>query len=342
MVNLNVGNKWNNEFLDAIIKLNKKYKDTRITELFGNPAGQPYGGVRPEDRLPRLCGVDMVDFISKCEDNGIIINYTLNNVDMTRVILDRFELLNLQYFVSNMICFGIKRFTVYSPFVIKYIDWGNANVEISTIHNNYDFNYLNGFASLNKQVDKICLPIYMNRAPNAIVSFINSSPYKTAETIVNEFCVSISNTCNYRGECYFIQSCNKNIAYPFNLCTNYRKNGVGWLKAPFILPEWLDYYHDLGIDTFKLTGRTHPTESILKVLEKYMNKDSGDISLEELWGIGLPGQELVNDYRIPVKSILDIGFLKTLQLKPDCITEICGDSCNYCEKVFSQIGVRKC
>ena len=54
MIKLNCGNKWEPEFLNKVIELNKKYEknDIRITELYGNISNQTLPGVRAQERLP--------------------------------------------------------------------------------------------------------------------------------------------------------------------------------------------------------------------------------------------------------------------------------------------------
>ena len=121
--------------------------------------------------------------------------------------------------------------------------------------------------------------------------------------------------------------------YPFDLCTQKRaENPILWIKAPFILPEWLKLYNEqFGITSFKITGRTHPINSILKTIEMYLSQKTDSLmSIEELWGYGLPGNKLRNPIFIPAKKIADSQYLYGVFLFGGCGKAICGEECNVC------------
>lgn len=341
MIRLNIGNKWNLDFLNGILKLNQKYRHDgiQVTELYGNPVTLLYSakGVRPDDRLPRIPVDTLKNYIALCKKFGIIINYTLNRSCVADMIEAPAEIKKLQDEINYLAHLGIKRFTVYSPYYIQNLKF--PSLEVSTIHNNTDVNYIDGLTKL-PGVKKICLPIYINRDFIKLRFLVQRYAHIKFECIVNEFCVAHLNTCIYRAECYNIQSHGKTTKYPFNKCSNYRavaKNGVGWLKAPFILPQWLEIYHTLGIKHFKLTGRTHPTESILKVIEWYMKKEV-NVSLEKLWGIGLPHQSLITPAVIPTRRIARSKFLNFfLKRTESCEQNLCGETCTFCHKMAKKL-----
>lgn len=52
-------------------------------------------------------------------------------------------------------------------------------------------------------------------------------------------------------------------------CIQSRARAADWLKMNFIRPEDLKLYNTIGINHFKITGRTGSTNYILKVAEAY-------------------------------------------------------------------------
>ncbi len=59
-------------------------------------------------------------------------------------------------------------------------------------------------------------------------------------------------------------------------------NQEGWLRSRWIRPEDLHYYNDIGIDYFKLSGRTGTTSYLTSIMEDYM-RGSHEGSLLTLW-----------------------------------------------------------
>ena len=341
MVSLNVGNRWEEKFLDKVIELNERYKKNRIrvTELYGNDTNACLPGVRPEERLKNFGQPPSLEkYIQRAKENGIDINYTFNLSCIGNLIRrdtgNQHE--NIQIEIEILENLGVKRFTIYSPYILTHYKF-KSQLEVSTIHNNTNINYILGTASLNRNIDKVCLPIYLNRnfkrLQNLVPILKNMSI--SPELILNEFCTSYQSACMYRSECYNLQSHGHNIKYPFSVCSKARKDNPSlWLKAPFILPQWLEFYEEQGMTNFKLTGRTLPTENILRVLEYYMKRYC-NIPLEQLWGAALPYNVLENKEKVMTGDI-GLGFLKSF-MKEDCESLHCGYECTRCDDVWNNL-----
>ncbi len=339
MIKLNVGNKWDTEFLATVIELNKKYEknDIRVAELYGNTCNQTLAGVRPQARLPFGLPVSVEKYIKKANDNNIEINYTFNIACVGNLIQRDRVHSDIQTEIQTMENLGVKRFTIFSPYILTHFHF-NSKLEISTIHNNTNINNIIGTATLSENIDKLCLPIYSNRnfqRLKKIVPILNRMGVKP-ELILNEFCTSYNNVCILRTECYNLQSHELNMYYPFDMCSSARdKNPVQWFKAPFILPQWMDYYkNEYGIENFKLTGRTLPTPNVLRVLEYYMDKYC-DIPLEQLWGAALPHSELLNKDLVMTGDI-NISFLYEFENR-DCESLHCGYECRRCDIIWNDL-----
>jgi len=78
MINLMVGNNFEDSLLDGYIELNSKSDEVKITEMFGSIKNDPIGCAREEDRLPIFDFDKLSVFISKANSNSIKVNYTIN------------------------------------------------------------------------------------------------------------------------------------------------------------------------------------------------------------------------------------------------------------------------
>lgn len=323
----NVGNKWDPSFLDAVIGLNKKYTGNKVTSLYGDPFGIKFRGVRPANRLPKI-GLDKIqDYIDKASDNGIAINYTVN-----KSCIGAYE--EIDQLVDDMLRRHAEgsniMFTVASPFLLDRLKDCDIRIELSTIPNQTSVNFIAGILDTFKNVRKVCLPIYMNRDLDKIETLVANYPDIVFEVIVNEFCVSAKNTCIFRADCYNTQSHDIYSGELFSKCSRYREgNPAAWLMSPFILPQWLGVYGDAGIDSGKLTGRTIPQEMLLKNVERYLSREC-DCDLTDLWGSGLPGQNLPKS-GINTAELAESNFFKNFKNGVfSCEDRLCGEECRYC------------
>lgn len=127
-----------------------------------------------------------------------------------------------------------------------------------------------------------------NRDMNFLRDFSKTfGQYIDVEVMVNEFCLF---HCPNRMSCYMNHQNVKTVEesklfsnYPMRDCIHARATDFAeWLKTRFILPEWLGYYEDIGINHFKITGRTSSTDFVLKVLKIYLGMIP-NYTFGELW-----------------------------------------------------------
>lgn len=172
------------------------------------------------------------------------------------------------------------------------------------------------------------------------------------ELMVNEFCGNacqekekLSAThCIYRDHCYQLHSIGyeKNakgdLVYPMKHCTEGRSSNLAWLKQRFIRPEDLRRYNQLGINHFKVTGRTSNIDFLEKLLLAY-STESYDGNLIDLWhhlenieGDGYKKSVLFIDNK-SLGNFLDHWFKKEFK----CDYVLCGEECTYCDDFLSGI-----
>ena len=330
--------------------MNEKSEEIRVSEIYGS-VKSILRSVRPNYRVPFRSWHFIEEYIKLAKEFDIKINYTFNpsclgNIEQTWKMRK-----DIQSDIDNLTDLGVDRFTVATPFLVEHFDF--PAIELSTILNRLTIKEITSLCGLSSKIDKICLPIYINRDVNKLFDLATTlrSANVECELIVNEFCSSEGGSCVRRNTCYNIQSHGGNPAkrfnnYPVGSCIAARANDPSnWLRAPFILPQDMVRYHiRTSISSFKVTGRTHSPESILKVITYYMEKDFQG-SLCELWGI--PLEKVYNELGyeptdIPVSELERLNFMDYFFTGSgvDCANRVCDAVCKYCRIIYDSIKKR--
>lgn len=85
-----------------------------------------------------------------------------------------------------------------------------------------------------------------------------------------------------------------------------------YIKSPWIRPEDIKYYEEIGIEHFKITERDFPTEILVKRLDAYCNRKYDGNLLDLIQG---HGYELANNKKLELVK-------KPVFFKEDIINEI--------------------
>lgn len=353
-----VGCNFDLALIDKCKELNEKYKDKgRIVEFFGSDYDHQELTARPGFRLQKITKEYFEEYIKKSLEAGIVFNYVMNS---PFPYLTKEELINhkeeIQEYVKWLESIGVYRITIANPLMALIIrEVSDIELEVSTILNIETVTQLKYYHDTFK-INKFCCSVNKNRdfkfLKNA-AKYCNENGL-ILENLCNEFCYVSGNdhsatACPYRQSCYMCHAGNRTKEqallynnYPMQYCMSSR-NSVeeGWLKSRWIRPEDLHYYNDIGIDYFKVSGRTGTTEYISTVIEAYMaQKFEGNLialwkPLESIFSEKKESEHKLVDY-IP-NDKLD-GFLKHWVDNPtfECANEICGQTCKYCKEYYEK------
>ena len=118
------------------------------------------------------------------------------------------------------------------------------------------------------------------------------------------------------------------------------KNEQNWLRMRWIRPEDQKVYNEIGINYFKVSGRTGTTEYLKTVLEAYMSENF-EGNLLTLWKplqtIFSKESELTYQHPEYIDNKKLDGFIDHW-FKGDgfeCENEMCGVTCKYCENFWN-------
>lgn len=352
-----VGCNFTEELISVCKKFNEKYSNTaQIVEFFGSDRAHEDLAARPGFRLPEISKEFFVSYIKKCNEAGILFNYTMNS---PFPYLSKKELLKhkeeIQEFVLWLESVGVGRITIANPLMALIIrEVSNIELEVSTI---LDIKAVTQLKYYHEKfgINKFCCAVDKNRDLNFLKNCAKYCKENNLlfEVLVNEAC-SVANknghyatACPFRQSCYMCHAGNKTKEdalsynnYPMGYCMGSRNGEAeGWLKSRMVRPEDLHYYNEIGINYFKISGRTGSTKYLSEVIEAYMseNFEGNFVALwKNLESIYNESQENVNleDY-IPNKK-LD-GFLdKWFKQNHICADHICNETCTYCKDFYDK------
>jgi collagenase-like PrtC family protease len=347
MIHFNLGYNFDESLIGKIKELNEKYKDKcRISEVYGSLRfSEIYlPTARPDYRIPDISIDKLKCHIEKLRDINVRFNYTLNSpntsiwfhANYSRII----EILN--YIKPNII-------TVSHPLILQQLTNTDFKIEISTILDVNNLNAVKMWLEINPNIEKICLSITVNRDFQFLTG-LSMTPYASkVELLANEFCNVKGIPCQnfFRKACYDLHSIggNKNKKFnnfPLGWCSKSRySDSSSWIKANVILPRDIPAYRSLGINKFKLSGRTMPTKFIVKIAESYMSfGETGPDNLLELWGhvdnINTRDLMEIPNINISMRKMYSNGFIDFfIRKRIKCSDTLCSH-CGYCERMYEK------
>jgi len=346
MIKLSVPCVFNDELLNAYVKLNADYagKDIKICEAYASFS--EVTSAREPSRLPPVSKEQLFDYVRKLQGIGISFNYALNSTTITLRDIEE----SIGRFLQELWEAGVRILTIASPLVMEYVrrKLPRFTIVVSTIASIDSLNRIRQVKTFG--ADRITLDIRCNR-DFKFLHLLKDLKGKLRDTsfevLVNEFC----GDCSMRNMHYNLQSLNAIsythgdrffANYPFNRCTQlFMIKPEDILKTYWILPDWMNYYHETcGIDWMKITGRTIKNLTWHNfVLEKYMEQEYEGNVLE----LGpLVIGSLRQEGKRP-KVYLDAGMLKSkgylnyfIEKQPDC-RYMCGTTCSFCDELAKEV-----
>ena len=359
---LRVGANWDISFLEAV-------KGTSVDGLFGKLPFDIVGGARPGFVLPQVDRNDVKEYIQACHQRGLEFSYLLNAPCLGNLQYSKKgygQLIELLGWIEQS---GSDSVTVGIPYLIDLVRkrFPHLKVKVSTTARVNTVRKALQYEEMG--VEEIIIDEHINREFKTLKA-IRKAVRCNLELIVNNIClwqcpynyehVNHDGHASREGEeedyCY--------LQYPGYLCL-YRKlmNPVELLKSPWIRPEDIRHYEDLGYDHFKITERFKRTPLLLEHVKAYENRRY-DGNLLDLFTLPRKGaftpinleyfikpehvnimkvSELGKVFDLEVRDLIQLdnqklnGFIEHFKTK-DCNESSCSH-CRYCENFFKKIAV---
>jgi collagenase-like PrtC family protease len=361
---LRVGANWDIAFLDAV-------KGTSVDALFGKLPFDIVGGARPGFVLPNVDRNDVKDYIHACHQRGLEFSYLLNAPCLGNLQYSKKgygQLIELLEWIDQSRADAV---TVGIPYLIDLVKkrFPRLKVKVSTTARVNTVRKALQYEEMG--VEEIIVDEHANREFKTLEA-IRKAVRCNLELIVNNIClwqcpynyehVNHDGHASREGEeeqyCY--------LQYPGYLCL-YRKmmDPVELLKSPWIRPEDISHYEDIGYEHFKITERFKRTPLLLEHVKAY-EKRRYDGNLLDLFTLPRKGaftpvhleyfikpehvnimkvSELGKVFDLEVRDLIQLdnrkldGFIEHFK-KMDCNQTSCSH-CRYCEAMFEKVAVVK-
>jgi collagenase-like PrtC family protease len=340
-----------------------------VESIFGKLTADLVGGGRPSLMLAKMDMAHLKKCIAKAHEHGLQFYYLLNTVCQSNMEFTRDYNNKLVEFLTELDEAGIDGVVVAVPYMLSLIKkrFPRIKVSISTFAMVTNPSKAKRWEDLG--ADRIMLMQDVNRNFRVLP--------KIREAVKCEIEIFATNMC--LNQCPFVQghmpanghaSCTGSQTKGFFLdyfssqCA-YRRitRPVEFIRGRFIRPEDLQDYMDLGINVFKLSGRSKSSEWILRMVKAYSERryDGNLADLITYPYLGSQGEDFItNPARwilkpqhihlnlikkiVEAANIRDIfridnrkldGFLDFFK-DFDCEKAICGKDCRYCDQVAAK------
>jgi len=357
---IRLGANWDFSSLDAL-------KGTSVDALFGKLPFDVVGGARPGFVLPQVDRKYVERYIQACHEKGLEFSYLLNAPCLGNLQYSKKgygQLIELLQWIDESAADSV---TIGIPYLIDLVRkrFPRFKVKVSTTARVNTVRKALQYEDMG--VEEIIIDEHINREFKTLEA-IRKAVKCNLELIVNNIClwqcpynyehVNHDGHASREGEeedyCY--------LQYPGYLCL-YRKltDPVELLKSPWIRPEDIPHYENLGYDHFKITERFKRTSLLLEHVRAYENRRYQG-NLLDLFTLPRKGAftpvhleyfikpEHVNIMKISeLEKVFDLEVRELIQLnnqkldgfieyfkKNDCNQISCSD-CRYCERIFEKV-----
>jgi collagenase-like PrtC family protease len=355
---LRVGANWDIAFLDAV-------KGTPVDALFGKLPFDIVGGARPGFVLPQVDRADVEQYIRACHERGLEFSYLLNAPCLGNLQYSKKgygQLVELLEWIDQS---GADAVTVGMPFLIDLVRerFPRLKIKVSTTARVNTVRKALQYEAMG--VEEIIIDEHINREFKTLAQ-IRKAVRCNLELILNNICLW---QCPYNYEhvnhdghssrigeddyCY--------LQYPGYLCLHRKlTDPVELLKSPWIRPEDVAAYEELGYEHFKITERFKRTPLLLEHVRAYENRRY-DGNLLDLFTLPrknaftpvhleyfikpkhvniMKVSELGKVFDLEVRELIHLdnnklqGFIEHFRQK-DCNQTSCAQ-CRYCDGVFKK------
>lgn len=347
-----------------------KIKQYPVYEIYGKLKYDIIGGGRPDNELEKIEKDRFEQHVKKTRENGIKFNYLLNGSCLTNKEQDSEWRKQLYEFLNYLKGVGVNALTVTNPFVLLYVKKyfkDDFTVRISTFACVDSYEKAKYWEDMG--ADYICVDFVKINRDFKVLKYMNDN-LKTAniELLMTNSCLK---------NCPMIYTHTNGLSHAStenNSSNEYQDWGLffcqkrelfnleEYIKSPWIRPEDLHYYEEIGIEHFKITERGFPTNELVKRVKAYANRNYDGNLLDLIQGHGVvesdnlelkkknvnTTKEIYNE----IKRVRGLGCKREAErhiyidnkklggfidffVKGNCHNEC--DNCNYCKKIKEKV-----
>jgi len=331
-MNFNVPTNWDNRLIEELTGY-------PVYSFYGMLNHGVIGGGRPSRAIPLIAKKEAQKHIEKIRLAGFRFNYVLNAPCMGNLEYDPKVRKEILEYVKWIYDSGANSVTISIPLLVDLVKRHFPKLEVvGSVFSGIDTVQMVKHL-LKRGVKHMVVEQVLNRNI-PVLKRLASIPEVKLQIIVNNSCLF---SCPFRKyhaniNAHASQSQTRENTvkadYPVLNCSITRlESPVEFIKSPWVRPEDLKYYEDIGITTFKISGRTKSTDWIVKVTKAYSERQYNG-NLADI--LSFPYDEGALSFDPPLSppsvyidnSKLD-GFFNFF-LKNECRLLSC-EQCSHCE-----------
>ena len=264
---------WNKAILDEIIAQNKEDSSNNIfiSELYGVLPKGILGHGRSQSTLSKISPDEAIEFRKYVKQKGIKFNYLLNSPQFIEKGTKLEEVIEYIDWVGNELKPDAVIITSYELMQIIRNKFKDLPIHISTIARISKEKDIEKYLDINPE--RIIVQHDVNRNFEDLKEIIKRGQKLeiNIELMLTESCLR---RCSYMQDHYnlvgigkddklFHFKCNKEkVLFPREI-----------LKSNFIRPEDISFYEGMGVNNFKITGRSKKAEWLPLVTKAYLERD---------------------------------------------------------------------
>ena len=267
-----VATNWDSALIEPLSNLGA------VDQIFGVLPTTMVGSGRPGGFLPKITPEQAEEYIKLAHSKGLKFDYLLNASCMSNMEWDENthrELLKHLDWISSI---GADSVTVTIPYLLELIkkQFPQLKVRVSTIAHVNSVSRAKLFESMG--ADSITLDFNINRDFKLLRALRNAVKCEL-NLLLNDACLY---QCpfryyHYNSISHATQPYNPlkgfYIEYPTIRCTIERYSDTShFIKSRWIRPEDIGVYEEIGLDSFKVSGRSMSTEWILNAAQAYSSR----------------------------------------------------------------------
>lgn len=276
-----------------------KIKGYPIYEIYGKLKNDIIGGGRPDDELKDIETQKFENHVKNVRESGFNFNYLLNGSCLSNYEQDKLWQEKFKKFLSYLKDIGVNALTVTNPYILQLIKKyypADFIVRVSTFACVDSFERAKYWEDMG--ADIICADfVKINRDFKKLEYMVKNLQHAKIEILVTNSCIKncpmiFTHTTALAHASDKSKGKEKYEDWSLFYCQEIQNNNVEeYIKSPWVRPEDIKYYENIGIEHFKITERGFPTNELVKRVKAYTERKYEGNLLDLIQGHGYLGKK---------------------------------------------------
>ena len=271
-----------------------KIKEYPVYEIYGKLKNDFIGGGRPDNTLNEIDKEVFERHVKKVRSAGIKFNYLLNGSCTANNEQNREWQKQFKAFLTYLKKIGVNALTVTNPYILMFVKKyfkDDFTVRISTFACIDSYGKAKYWEDLG--ADYICIDFTkINRDFETLKYMVKHLKKAKIEILVTNSCLKNCPMINTHTSSLSHASTINNDKEKYEdwslfFCQKQELNNLEeYIKSPWVRPEDIKYYEEIGIEHYKITERNFPTEELVKRVKAYVDRKYDGNLLDLIQGHG--------------------------------------------------------